>query len=124
MTILPGPDLTGDALLATEVADFLAENGVPFREAHHVSGRLVKLSEQANRRLDDWSLEELQQLHPAFTADIFNWLESTQQREDSSRRHGLVEISRQTKQIRKPPHHNHSCESYQEIENQLLIIDV
>ena len=103
MTILPGPDLTGDALLATEVADFLAENGVPFREAHHVSGRLVKLSEQANRRLDDWSLEELQQLHPAFTADIFNWLDPIAAAERRQSRGGTAwsEISRQTKQIRE-----------------------
>ena len=42
MRILPGPDLEGDPLLATEIADYLAGKGIPFRDAHHVSGRLVK----------------------------------------------------------------------------------
>ena len=103
MSILPGPDLTGDALLATEVADFLAEKGVPFREAHHVSGRLVKLSEQGNRRLDEWSLEELQQLHPAFTADIFRWLDPVAAVERRQSRGGTAwsEITRQVMQIRE-----------------------
>jgi len=34
-------ELDGDFLLATEIADHLAARGVPFREAHHVSGRIV-----------------------------------------------------------------------------------
>ena len=39
------------ALLATDLADYLVERGVPFREAHHVVGAVVKLAETTNTPL-------------------------------------------------------------------------
>ena len=56
LTVLGGPDLTGDFSLTTELADFLAGQGVPFREAHHVAGSLVKHCEQRGVKLDALSL--------------------------------------------------------------------
>ncbi|MEY4576664.1 MAG: hypothetical protein RL701_1367 [Pseudomonadota bacterium] len=56
---------------ATEVADYLAAKGVAFRQAHHVSGRLVKLALEGGRTLSDLSLTELQAEHPAFEQDIY-----------------------------------------------------
>ncbi|WP_038055460.1 argininosuccinate lyase [Thermus amyloliquefaciens] len=55
--------------LATELADYLAEKGLPFREAHHVVGRLVRRLVQEGRALKDLSLEELQAHHPLFAED-------------------------------------------------------
>jgi len=49
---------------ATELADWLAGEGVPFREAHHVAGRVVAAAEAADKALDELSLAELQAIDP------------------------------------------------------------
>ncbi|MFT5583495.1 MAG: argininosuccinate lyase [Cognaticolwellia sp.] len=67
--------LKGDFLLATELADYLAGKGVPFRDAHHVSGSLVKWCEDQGGNFSLLTLEVLQQHHKAFEADAFEWLE-------------------------------------------------
>ena len=59
----------GGYTLATELADYLAEKGLPFREAHHVVGRLVRRLVEEGRALKDLTLEELQAHHPLFAED-------------------------------------------------------
>jgi argininosuccinate lyase len=54
----------GGFALATELADFLASHGVPFREAHHAVGRLVKRCEDLGTSLEDLPREELAAVHP------------------------------------------------------------
>jgi len=56
--------------LATDVADYLAKRGVPFREAHGIVGRLVARAEATGKALDELSLDEYQALSPAFEADV------------------------------------------------------
>jgi argininosuccinate lyase len=56
---------------ATDVADYLAAKGVPFREAYNLVGKVVKTSLAAGQLLKDLPLEEWQALHPAFEADIY-----------------------------------------------------
>ncbi len=56
---------------ATDVADYLAAKGVPFREAYNLVGKVVKTSLAAGKLLKDLTLEEWQQLHPAFETDIY-----------------------------------------------------
>jgi argininosuccinate lyase len=56
---------------ATDVADYLASKGVPFREAYNLVGKVVKTSLAAGKLLKDLTLEEWQQLHPAFENDIY-----------------------------------------------------
>ncbi len=56
---------------ATDVADYLAARGVPFREAYNLVGKVVKTSIAAGKLLKDLTLEEWQELHPAFAADIY-----------------------------------------------------
>jgi argininosuccinate lyase len=56
---------------ATDVADYLAAKGVPFREAYNLVGQVVRASLAAGKLLKDLSLEEWQALHPAFDADIY-----------------------------------------------------
>ncbi len=56
---------------ATDVADYLAARGVPFREAYNLVGQVVKTTIAAGKLLKDLTLEEWQQLHPAFTTDIY-----------------------------------------------------
>jgi argininosuccinate lyase len=62
-------DAAGGFALATELADFLAANGVPFREAHHAVGKLVKRCEELGASPEDLSSEELTAAHPAL-ADL------------------------------------------------------
>ena len=57
---------------ATDVADYLASKGVPFREAYNLVGKVVKTSLAAGKLLKDLTLEEWQELHPAFEADIYD----------------------------------------------------
>ena len=56
---------------ATDVADYLAAKGVPFREAYNLVGKVVKTSLAAGKLLKDLSLPEWQAIHPAFESDIY-----------------------------------------------------
>ncbi len=56
---------------ATDVADYLASKGVPFREAYNLVGQVVKTSLAQGKLLKDLTLEEWQGLHPAFESDIY-----------------------------------------------------
>jgi len=49
----------GGFLNATELADYLAERGVPFRLAHEITGQAVRLAEAGGRGLEDLTLDEL-----------------------------------------------------------------
>lgn len=57
---------------ATDVADYLAAKGVPFREAYNLVGKVVKSSLAIGKLLKDLSLEEWKALHPAFESDIYD----------------------------------------------------
>ena len=102
MEIKGGPDLTGSFALATEIADYLAQRGVPFREAHHVSGSLVKACELSGRNLAQLDLAELQAAHPAFEEDVFGWLDPEAAAERRRSRGGTAwtEIERQVGMLR------------------------
>ena len=56
---------------ATDVADYLVNHGIPFRDAHGISGRLVLKCIAENKALDDLTLEEYRQECPVFEADIY-----------------------------------------------------
>ena len=56
--------------LATELADYLSIKGMPFRDAHHLVGRMVAQAIATHRGLEAFSLAELQQFSPLFGADI------------------------------------------------------
>lgn len=60
---------------ATDLADWLVrEAGLPFRDAHHATGHAVALAEKKGCDLAELSLEELQGINAAITADVFNVL--------------------------------------------------
>ncbi|KAL8842765.1 MAG: hypothetical protein Q9176_002401 [Flavoplaca citrina] len=58
------------AMLATELADYLVRKGVPFRETHHISGRVVALAEKMGKGMDELSVEELQGVDARFGGDV------------------------------------------------------
>jgi argininosuccinate lyase len=61
---------TANYALATDVADYLAKRGIPFREAHAVVGELVRYAEEQGKDFPELSLDEYQRFSPKFDADI------------------------------------------------------
>lgn len=60
---------------ATDLADWLVrELRVPFRTAHHVTGRLVGLAEKKGCALSELSLEEMQAVEPGMTSSVYDVL--------------------------------------------------
>ncbi|MFW6027484.1 MAG: argininosuccinate lyase, partial [bacterium] len=60
---------------ATDLADWLVrELDLPFREAHHITGRLVALAEERGSDLADLSLEDMRTAEPRITAEVFTVL--------------------------------------------------
>ncbi|MES2570814.1 MAG: argininosuccinate lyase, partial [Verrucomicrobiota bacterium] len=61
-------------LLATDLADYLVNHGVPFRKAHEVIGKAVALCAERRCELPQLTLADYQALSPAFEADLFEML--------------------------------------------------
>jgi argininosuccinate lyase len=61
-------------LLATELADYLVSRGVPFREAHGITGRIVRAAIEQQRDLTDLSLEELRAFSDRIEPGVFTRL--------------------------------------------------
>jgi argininosuccinate lyase len=60
---------------ATDLADWLVrELGLPFRDAHHVTGALVRLAEENGRDLPELTLEEMRSVYPGITKSVFGVL--------------------------------------------------
>lgn len=60
---------------ATEIADWLVRTlGLPFREAHHITGAIVKIAENKGCRLDQLDLKDMQSVDSRITDDIFSVL--------------------------------------------------
>ena len=60
---------------ATDLADWLVQKlKMPFREAHHVTGRIVALAEMRNVLLSELSLPEMQSVHGSIEASVFKVL--------------------------------------------------
>jgi len=60
--------------LATELADYLASKGVPFRDAHGVAAAAVRRAIEIGCSLEDLPLAELRAISPVFQADVKQWL--------------------------------------------------
>ncbi len=60
---------------ATDLADWLVRRlGLPFRDAHHVTGTLVAMAEKAGIDLPDLTLQQMQSVHAGITAEVFEVL--------------------------------------------------
>ena len=60
---------------ATDLADWLVRSlGLPFREAHHVTGTLVRRAEERGVDLPDLTLQEMQAAHPGISAEVYRVL--------------------------------------------------
>lgn len=58
-------------MLATDLADYLVENGIPFRDAHHLTGQVVKLSLEKGIPINELTLSDYQSIHQIFDVSIY-----------------------------------------------------
>jgi len=61
-----------DYILATDLADYLAKKGEPFRTAHDIVGRLVSYAMEKGKSFSDLSLEEYKGFSPLFGEDVYS----------------------------------------------------
>ncbi|UCD11031.1 MAG: argininosuccinate lyase [Nitrospinaceae bacterium] len=61
-------------LTATDMADYLVGKGLPFREAHGVTGRTVAYCLEENKHLEQITLGELRKISSRFEKDIFDYI--------------------------------------------------
>ncbi|HKQ71325.1 MAG TPA: argininosuccinate lyase [Polyangiaceae bacterium] len=67
--------LAAGFVTATEVADFLAARGVPFREAHEITGRLVREAMERGVSLEELPIGVMRGFHPALGEDVLTVLD-------------------------------------------------
>ncbi|NDC82650.1 argininosuccinate lyase [bacterium] len=61
-------------ILATDFADYLVKQGVPFRESHEITGQVVLFAESQNRQIESLTLEEFQQFSETIKDDVYQYL--------------------------------------------------
>lgn len=88
---------------ATEVADYLAAKGVPFRTAHEITGKIVRRCIDDGRTLQDLPLDEYKKFSDVFDADVFTAVDARTAVERRSVVGGCApsELARQIKTLRK-----------------------
>jgi len=59
---------------ATDAADWLVKKGIPFREAHEITGRLVLYAINKKARLDELTLDELKSISPVFDETLYKMI--------------------------------------------------
>ncbi len=67
--------VTGGFLNATEVADYLVNKNIPFRDAHGIVGQIVIYCEDNNKAIEDLSLNELQGFSQVFDEEIYKFID-------------------------------------------------
>ena len=72
-----------EEMLATDLADYLVRKGLPFRQAHHAVGEVVRLAAESELKLSEVPLNSLRQISELFSADVkqvFDFSQSVAQR--------------------------------------------
>lgn len=57
---------------ATDLADYLAKKGVPFRDAYTAVGKIVSYAIEKGKSIDELSISELKEMNPSFEEDVYN----------------------------------------------------
>ena len=82
--MIAGADFNADAMLtdvydghicATDLAEYLVIKGIPFRDAHAISGKAVQLAEKQNLLLVELTLSELKKLNSVIDKDVYKYLD-------------------------------------------------
>ena len=89
-----------DFSCATDIADWLVKNlKMPFRNAHHITGAIVKMAEEKNINLEELKLADMQKIEKKITKDIFEVL-SPENSVNSRKSYGGTARSEVEKQIK------------------------
>jgi len=70
-------ELSTDSVLATDLADWLVLQGIPFRDAHEVVGNIVKTLEEEGKNFMDLNIDVLKKFSPFFNDEALKYLELT-----------------------------------------------
>ena len=62
-------------LNATEVADYLVNKNVPFRDAHSIVGKIVIYCEDNNKAIEELTLDELKKFSEVIDSDIYSFID-------------------------------------------------
>jgi argininosuccinate lyase len=76
-------DALTEELLATDLADYLVRKGLPFRQAHHVVGEVVRVASDHNVKMSEITLERYKSISNLFSDDVyevFDFAQSVQNR--------------------------------------------
>ncbi len=68
-------EMESDFLTATDVAEYLVTKGIPFRESHAVTGKLVSYCLEHKKTMNDLTLKELHHFSKEFSDDVFDVLD-------------------------------------------------
>ncbi len=90
----------GSFMPAVEMTEYLAAKGVPFREAHHIVGRMVKECEEKKKFLWEMDLDEVRRHSTAFDETVFGYIEPRHVVE-SRKTEGGASLREAEKQIEK-----------------------
>ncbi|HQX17525.1 MAG TPA: argininosuccinate lyase [Anaerolineales bacterium] len=64
-------DAIDSTMMATDLADYLVDKGIPFRETHAIAGKIVRLAEEKKVGMEKMPLEAYQAECPEFEADVY-----------------------------------------------------
>jgi len=101
-------DISG-FLTATDIADYLAKKGIPFRLAHEITGQTVAYCLKAKKTLHNITLQELKNIYSNFSKDVFdhitldNSVQSKNVYGGTAKKQVLVQIARLDKKLKIKP---------------------
>jgi argininosuccinate lyase len=62
---------------ATDLADYIVQKcGVPFRDAHHITGKIVRIALEKDCKIQELSLNEMQEVEPKISQEVFEFLDT------------------------------------------------
>lgn len=90
-------------MMATDLADYLVNKGIPFRETHAIAGKAVRAALESQLGLEQIPLEAYQALSPAFEADVYQVFDplSSIQKRNAIGGTSLQSVKNQIKQIKE-----------------------
>lgn len=89
-----------ESMLATDLADYLVDKGIPFRQAHNLSGQIVRLAEAKNVALSALTLADYQSVSDVFADDVLSVFDFDAAVARRSAAGGTGDVSSQLVQIR------------------------
>lgn len=99
--------LSAGFVLATDLADYLAALGIPFRQAHRIVGEIVRDCQRQNLELKDLDLKTLKKYDAKIGPEVYDWLEETkavdrrQSLGGTARKNVKAQIKKQEQRLKK-----------------------